>query len=317
MKTLNRRQFIQHSVAVPVLAVTAPVLAVAAVGGHDTPLLSSEKVVSSSLKTSIMSYAFHGLLRRGMIDLFGYLETSKYRYHLQAVHLWSGYFESTDEAYLMKVKEAVAERELAIGEIAVDGAHVWDDDSEVRAKNHENAKAYLNAARFLGIPFVRIDAGGNRETMVWTDDEFDHIVGRFKEYAQYAQDHGFRVGAENHWGPEKRWDNYQKLYHAVDHPAFGLSCHLGSWAGTEEEKRIADRECAPWVCCTHIDWNICTGPLLEEKLTNLWNVGYAGYYSVEHHTGKDEYREVEIQLALVRDKLERFKEAGAPGTSEE
>ncbi len=263
-----------------------------------------------------MSYAFHGLLRRGMIDMFGYLETSKHRYDLDAVHLWSGYFESTEEAYLAKVKEAVAERELTIGEIAVDGAHVWDDDASVRAKNHENAQAYLNAARVLGIPFVRIDAGGSRDTMVWTEEEFDHIVMRFKAYAQYAHDHGFRVGAENHWGPEKRWDNYQKLYHAVDHPAFGLSCHLGAWAGTEEERRTADRECAPWVCCTHIDWNVCTGPHLEEKLANLWNVGYEGYYSVEHHSGKDEYREVEIQLALVRDKLERFREAGAPTASE-
>lgn len=308
MKNLNRRQFVQRSVA-------APVLAVAAARSTETSLPLQTPANAGALKISIMSYAFHGLLRRGMIDLFGYLETSKYRYHLEAVHLWSGFFESTDQEYLTKVKEAVAERELTIGEIAVDGAHVWDDDVDVRTKNHENAKAYLNAARYLDIPFVRIDAGGSRETMLWSDEEFDHIVARFREYAQYAQDHGFKVGAENHWGPEKRWDNYQKLHHAVDHPAFGLSCHLGSWDGTEDEQRTADRECAPWVCCTHIDWSVCTGPLLEEKLANLWNVGYDGYYSVEHHTAKDEYREVEIQLALVRDKLERFREAGGNKSS--
>ena len=149
--------------------------------------------------------------------------------------------------------------------------------------------------------------------MEWTNEEFDHIVKRFKEYAQYAHDNGFKVGAENHWGPEKRWENYQKLYRAVDHPAFGLSCHLGSWAGTEEEVRKADRECAPWVCSTHIDWSVCTGPHLKEKLANLWNAGYKGYYSVEHHTAKDEYREVEIQLALVRNQLERFRDYGVSG----
>lgn len=305
MKSFNRRRFIKQSLAGGAAA--------SILGSTDlqaSPTLATLARVRGPLKMSIMSYAFHGLLRKGMIDMFGYLETSKYRYNMDAVYLWSGYFESTEADYLAKVKEAINERELIAGDLAVDQAHVWDDDPDIRVRNYQNAKAYLNAARVLEVPFVRIDAGGSRETMVWTDEEFDHVVMRFKEYAQYAHDHGFKVGAENHWGPEKRWDNYQKLYNAIDHPAFGLSCHLGSWAGTEEEKRIADRECAPWVDSTHIDWNICTGPLLEEKLANLWKAGYKGYYSVEHHTAKDEYREVAIQLALVRNVLERFEEYG-------
>ena len=302
MKSLNRRSFVQTTLAGGTLAAAFPF------GENQTVAVALQP--ATPIKMSIMSYAFHGLLRRGMIDMFGYLETSKYRYNMDAVHLWSGYFESTDEEYLLKVKEAIEERELFPGDLAVDQAHVWDDDADRRATHYKNAKAYLNAARILSVPFVRIDAGGSRETMEWTDEEFDHIVMRFKEYAQYAHDYGFKVGAENHWGPEKRWDNYQKLYHAVDHPAFGLSCHLGSWAGTEEEIRTADRECAPWVNSTHIDWNVCTGPHLKEKLANLWNAGYEGYYSVEHHTAKDEYREVAIQLALVRNQLERFRDFG-------
>jgi sugar phosphate isomerase/epimerase len=102
----------------------------------------------------------------------------------------------------------------------------------------------------------------------------------------------------------------QKLYHAVNHPAFGISCHISGWAGSEQEKALADREAAPWVCHTHIDWSICEGPL-EEKLRNLWNVGYTGYYSVEHHSAKREYANVAIQLAKVRAVLERLR-AGSP-----
>lgn len=257
-----------------------------------------------------MAYAFHGLLRRDMMDVFGYLETSRYRYHLRAADLWNGFFESTDEAYIMKIREALDERELDLSGIAVDQAHVWDDDPVVREQNYKNALAHLNAARILQPRIVRIDAGGRGED--WTNEQFDHIVKRYREYADYAQDHGFLVGAENHWGPEKYWPHLRRLIHAVDHPAFGLSVHLGSWTGTEEEIRQADRESAPWVRTTHIDWSICTGPDLEEKLANLWNVGYDGYYSVEHHSAEDEYREVAIQLALVRNVLERFREEGAP-----
>ena len=305
MKTLNRRSFVQRALAGGVLA-SAPVLS-HPLEMTQAPLKTGKHQVEP-LKMSIMSYAFHGLLRRGMIDMFGYLESSKYRYNLDAVHLWSGYFESTEDEYLQKVKEALAERELHAGDLAVDGAHVWDDNREIMEKHYSNAKAYLKAAAVLGVPFVRIDAGGRGES--WTNEAFDHIVMRFKEYAQYALDHGFKVGAENHWGPERSWENYQKLYHAVDHPAFGLSCHIGAWEGSEEEVARADRECAPWVCSTHIDWTISTGPHLKEKLANLWNAGYQGYYSVEHHSAKDEYREVEIQLALVRNQLERFRDYG-------
>lgn len=310
MKSLNRRSFLHTTLAGGALAAASSVVLPARAGESSPDGRLSLNNAQQPLNLSIMSYAFHGLLRRGMIDMFGYLESSKYRYNLNAVHLWSGYFESTDEEYLLKIKEALDERELHAGDLAVDGAHVWVDEEALRERHHKNALAYLNAARILEVPFVRIDAGGNRETMVWTNEEFDHIVKRFREYADYAQDHGFKVGAENHWGPERSWENYQKLYHAVDHPAFGLSCHIGAWEGSEEERDKADRECAPWVCSTHIDWRISTGPHLKEKLANLWNAGYEGYYSVEHHSGKDEYREVEIQLALVRNQLERFRDYG-------
>jgi len=306
MKPMNRRAFVQGALAGGAL-LALPGKGHAAVANPVLP-------AGEPLKISVLSYAFHGLLRKGMMDIFGFMESCKYRYGLQVADIWNGFLESTDEAYLQKVRGELDERELGVADLAVDQAHLWDDDPEVREKNYQNALAHLNAARILGAPFVRIDAGGRGET--WTDEAFDHIVMRYKEYAQYAHDHGFKVGAENHWGPEKSWSNMQQLYHAVDHPAFGLSCHIGSWTGSDEEKRVADREAAPWVCHTHIDWTICTGPLREEKLANLWNVGYEGYYSVEHHTGENEYAEVAIQLALVRRTLEQFRDEGAPAQSQ-
>lgn len=258
------------------------------------------------MKVSVLSYSFRGLLAEGKMDVFGYLETCKYRYGLQAADIWNGFLPSTDDEYLNKVRDALDERELVLADLCVDRAHVWDDDAETREGNYRNALAHLKAAEILGARFVRIDAGGRNET--WTNEEFDHIVARYKEYAQWAWDHGFKVGAENHWGPESYWLNLKKLYEAVDHPGFGISCHLGGWRGTPEEKVEADRLVAPWVCHTHIPWNITEGPL-EEKLANLQNAGYEGYYSVEHHSTKNEYTEVAIQLAKVRAVLEQWRTA--------
>ena len=116
------------------------------------------------------------------------------------------------------------------------------------------------------------------------------------------------MGIENHWGPERAWANLKRVYQAVNHPGFGVSCHISGWSGSPEEVAEADRLVAPWVCHTHFPWNITEGPLTE-KVKNLWDVEYTGCYSVEHHTGENEYSEVAIQLARVRDALDRLRAA--------
>lgn len=256
------------------------------------------------MNISVLSYSFRGSLGEGKMDVFGYLETCKYRYHLSAADIWTGFLTNTDEDFLKKVRDGLDEREMVLADLCVDGAHIWEDDPDAREKNYQNAIAHLKVADILGAKFMRVDAGSRDET--WTDEQFDHIVKRYKEYAQWAHDHGFKVGIENHWGPERKWENLKAVYEAVDHPGFGVSCHVGGWEGTPEEVDEADRLVAPWVCHTHIPWDICTGPLME-KLKNLQDVGYEGYYSAEHHTGANEYSEVGIQLAQIRDALDHLR----------
>lgn len=268
------------------------------------------------MRVSMLSYSFHGLLAQGAIDIFGFLETCKYRYHLGAADLWNGFLKSTDEAYLKQVREGLDERELVVPNLACDNCTLWVDDPAQREKNHENVLAHLKAAKTLGARFARFDAGGppaGDSRLEWTAEEFDYIVARYREYAQYAHDNGFKAGAESHWGPEACWSSMQRLCKAIDHPGFAICCHISGWQGTQEEKDQADRECVPWVAHTHIPWNITEGPLLE-KMTNLRDGNYQGYYSVEHHSGKDEYAEVAVQLAKVRAILQRWRvEDGSGG----
>ncbi len=84
------------------------------------------------MNISIASYAFHGLLAESKMDLFGYLESSKYRYGLQTADVWNGMLPSIEEDYLRKVKDGLEERELVLANLCVDGPHIWEDDAEVR-----------------------------------------------------------------------------------------------------------------------------------------------------------------------------------------
>jgi sugar phosphate isomerase/epimerase len=263
------------------------------------------------VKVSVLSYSFRGLLGAGQMDVFGYLESCRHRYGLGAADIWNGFLASTDEEYLKKVRDGLDERDLELADLCVDKAHVWDDDEATREANHKNALASLRAAEILGARFVRIDAGSRRDD--WSEAELAHIVKRYREYATRAHDHGFKMGAENHWGPEKFWPNLKKLYEAVDHPGFGLSIHIGGWGGTQAEKDEADRLAAPWTLHTHFPWGITEGPL-EEKMANLRDAGYQGYYSVEHHSAENEYAEVALQIDRVRDVLSRWR-TGAKGAA--
>jgi len=249
------------------------------------------------MNLSVASYSFHGLLDRGMIDLFGYLESCRYRYHLHTADIWNGMFSTLDDDFLKKVRESLQERELTLVNLCVDGPHIWEDDPALREKHYQEALAYLRAAEFLGAKTLRIDAGGQGES--FSNEQFDLIVTRYREYAQWAYDHGFKVGPENHWGPEAVPENMKRICEAVNHPGFGVLLHFRGNPG--------DALMAPWAMHTHISWDIVQR-CLEESMSMLRAAGYQGCWSVEHHSGSQEYTEVAIQLASVRRLLETWAE---------
>lgn len=319
----QRRNFLKKSFA----AVTATLVAPSLLKSQS----SKEAVIAESPNTvpekvSILSYSFHGLVGRQMQDIFGYFETCKYRYNLNTADLWNGHlapsgvfvdpndkknYVKLNDEYIAKVKEALDERELYIPNLACDGCHVLDQDPEITKITNSRAWEHLKAAKTLGIGFVRIDAGPqlSQGKTDWTNQEFDYIVKHYKEYAQYAYDNGFKAGAENHMGPPIYWKNMKKLMEAVDHPGFAFCVHIGGWRGTDEEIAQADKECAPYAAHTHIPWNICEGPLVQ-KMNDLRAGGYKGYYSVEHHSAKNEYEMVAIQLAKVQAVLRSWEMGG-------
>jgi len=271
--------------------------------------------VFKPLPVSCLSYSFHGLVNEGMMDIFGYFETCRYRYSLDAADLWNGMFKSTDDAYINKVHRALEERQLVVPNIAVDESHLLAAGNEDAAKLRANQDRYMQIAKRLGVGFVRFDAGpnmtnGRKVEDGWTNQEFDYLVKRYKELSQIAYDNGFRIGAENHWGPEKYWKYMEKLIKAVDHPGFGICVHFGGWIGTPEDNDIADKAAAKYICHTHLPWNICESPMLVEKMTILRDAGYKGYYSAEHHSAQNEYNLTEVQLSKIRAVLTNWNKGG-------
>jgi sugar phosphate isomerase/epimerase len=249
------------------------------------------------MKISIASYSFHGMLEQGQIDVFGYLESLKYRYHVDAADIWNGMLLSTDETYIRKVREALDEKEMSLTNLCVDWASVWDNESDGRERNYRNALASLRAAELLGAKTVRIDMGGGGQTM--SEEQFEFVVKRFREYAEIADARGFRVGPENHFGPALIPDHMVRVAEAVNHPAYGVLLHMGHWDADEDR---GDALLAKWAFHTHVD-AATTSNRLREGMSTLLDGGYDGYWSVEHHSAVNEFSEVAWQLASIRREL--------------
>src|SRR3954464_3668344 len=99
---------------------------------------------TKKMNIAIASYAFYGLVRAGAMDLFGYLESCRYRYDLRTADIWNGMLTSLDDDYLANVKRALAERELVLVNLCVDGPHIWEDDPAVREQHYQTALTYMH-----------------------------------------------------------------------------------------------------------------------------------------------------------------------------
>ena len=255
------------------------------------------------MNISVCSYAFNKLTKAGTMDVFGYLESCKYRFNLPAADLWHGTLASLDPAYLSQVKAGLEERELDLADVCIDGAHIWEDDPEAREVHYGRALDNLQAAEFLGARTVRIDAGGARQDEDWTDEQFEAIVTRYQEYAQRAYDNGYKVGPENHWGAEAVPGPLKRLCEAVDHPAFGVLLHSGRWHGPDADD--GDAIVIPWTMHTHFT-PASSDSALFKTMTALRDAGYEGCYSVEMNTLR--YTEVAAMLARIRDVGEQWRQ---------
>ncbi len=253
------------------------------------------------MSISIASYSFHGLHAEGKIDVYGYLESCRYRYGLDTADFWNGLIGTTDTDYLIKVRHAAEERDLTIVNYHVDGPHLWEDACEARQRNYEIAFEHLHAAAILGAKTVRFDTGGTVSHM--NEEQMEYVVSRYKEYCLFGHEHGFRVGPETHWGFSLVADNMEAIARAVDHPAYGILLHIGHWEMGDPDE--GDRRLAPWTAHTHVDANV-TRTCLDDKIKMLMDAGYTGSWGVEHHSAQNEYAEVAYQLAAVRRSLARI-----------
>lgn len=257
------------------------------------------------MKLSIGGYSFYSSYQAGIMDVFGYLESVRYRYQLNAVDLWNGQYcsrvgqlwQPPEETMIAKLSQALSERELKLINIAVDGAHVWEEDEAEREWLHQSALAHIRSAARLGAESIRLDTGG-RELTSFTEQQFQFVVSRYQHYADLAAEHGMAIGPENHMGPSLYPKELKRLVEAVDRPNFGVLLHLNRW---KEDQETGDELIVPYAYHVHFDARTASqNDLAINRIKLLRAQGYDGYWGVEFNAQQNQYVEVGWLLAATK-----------------
>lgn len=246
---------------------------------------------------SIGSWSFHALFKAGKINLFGYLESIKYRYRLHHADIWSGMLASTEDGYIQSIKETLDEEGLTVASLAVDGADIWHEDPDIREQRYRKALLYLDIVRRWGVQTLRIDMGVN--ALELTNEQFELCVQRYREYAQYAHDHGFRVGPQTHQKGSQVPQNLKRLCAEISSPGFGIVLNVSRWLTDQE---IGDEMVAPFTAHVQFDRAFVdfAGQELLQKIQLFRQAGYKGCWSLEFRGGANEYLEAEHDLLTLR-----------------
>ena len=246
------------------------------------------------LPTCVASYSFHGMLGNGECDVFRYLDLLRFRYHVRYADIWTGFLPTLDDGFLAKVRRALDRNELTLANLCVDGPFVWLDDPDGRAEHKKQMLAHICAAEKLGARSIRIDFGGS-EGHTMPPEAFDYIVKTYREYADICSGLGMRIGPENHWGWDRVPEYLEAVKNAVDSPWYGHLYHLRNFY---DEPERGEALCISYAMHTHIHAD--SMPWAKDVIRRLANAGYAGVYSVEHHSGMLEPERVDWLLATVR-----------------
>ena len=281
---------------------------------------------------SLCSYSFHRKLEAGQHDVFRYIADCQ-ALGCTLLDLWNGHLPTLldqegrvgrralnelpppepeapvdptwllrpDEVeFLERVRAAAEAAGLPVGCMAVDGAHLYDPDINVRTLHHRRATRWCQIAARLGAHQIRIDTGGP-EAM--TDDVFALIVAGYGDLLGRAGQLGLEVVMENHWGASRVPANVAQIIEAV--PDLGLLFDTGNWPAGQHEAAWA--LCARYATATHIK----TRAFDAEGNETTWDIplavhhlkaaGYDGSWGIESVPAEgDEFEAARQSLALVR-----------------
>jgi sugar phosphate isomerase/epimerase len=221
MKThsINRRLFLKSGAMAAGLSTVIPGSLMAS-----SPKL---KMSDSRMKLSLAAYSFNTLFRNGeltMEEFIDYCDDLK----IDGTELTSYFFESNEDAYLLKLRNKCFHLGLDISGTAIGNNFIYPEKNK-RVEEIKKVKSWIDKAAILGAPSIRVFGGNEIPDGYSENDAFEWVISSLGECVDYAGTKGIVLAIENHGGFPTTSAQVIKIIQEINSPWFGANLDTGNF----------------------------------------------------------------------------------------
>lgn len=301
MKALERRKFLQTSIALSALPLTR-------FSGKE--ISTGSEAANNRFKISLNAYSFNAPLRSGKITLKEVIEFCAAQ-SFDAADLtgyyFPGYPEVPSDQYIYKLKRIAHQLGITISGTGIRNEFA-EPDKMLRAKDVELVKKWVEVAAKLGAPVIRIFSGRVVSEKFSRKAVADWMIDDIKTCVEYGKQHGVIVAVQNHNDFIKTADQAIDLVKGVNSEWFGLVLDTGSFVTNEPYSEIAKATsyAVNWQIKEKLEYN---GKSQMMDLIKLFRIikasAYRGFLPIETLSPGDPFVIIPPFLKQVREAMEK------------
>ena len=224
-----------------------------------------------------------------------------------------------DAAYIQELKRHALLNGLDLYGLATHQTFLTPDE-DMRKKNVEMTKGYIELAYSLGIPSMRVQTGTWGTSRNFDDlmahkgieppikgyndeDGYKWVIDCFQQCIPTAQKCGVTMGLENHWGLGRTPEGVKRIIESVNSPWLRVTCDIGNFLENPYDKL---EMIAPYASMVHAKTYYGGGLWYTLDLdypriaAMLHRVGYRGYLSLEFEGNESPLTGVPKSLAVLQ-----------------
>lgn len=261
-------------------------------------------------KISLAEWSLHKNLFGNKMTNLDFPRIAREEFDIDTIELVDQFCKdkARDDAYLKDLKSRADGEGVAIGLIMIDmNGPLGAEDKAARDTAVDNAKAWVDAAAYLGSHTIRVNARGPKDADVLRK----HVSDSCQKLADYAAERNINVTIENHFGHSSDPDWLLSVMKAVDRPNFGTLPDFGNFTPDVDRYDAVERfmpyaKAVSAKASAFNDDGTCTETDYFRMMRIVRDGGYAGHVGVESvgKTPEDEY----AAIRKTRDLLLRIRE---------
>ena len=279
-KLFNRREFARRAALAGVASFGIQGISGTAVSNP------SNNVRKDHLKISLNAFSFDKPLRAGTMsldDLLDFCSKTGFEGVDLTGYYFPGYPSVPSDEYIYHIKRKAFLLGIDLGCTGVRNDFTWADPVK-REEEKKLVKEWIQVARKLGAPGVRIFAGVlSKEEYSW-DQRAAWIVDDIRECAEYGRENGVMIALQNHNDFIRSAAEVEKVMKMIDHSWVGLMLDIGSYHSPDPYSDIAStaRFAITWQMKEKVFVNETQVDTDYEKVIDIVReCGYRGYLPLE------------------------------------